>query len=340
MGGVVDTIFGSGGGGAPATPDYTGAANQTAANNLKAAQAAIAANRVNQITPYGSLNYSETGTDSQGNPTWTATQIPNSQLSGAISNSLNQVSDQYASPFTGGNLPSYGINPSQTYSDAIMQRLQPQQQMQQKQFDAQMANQGIPVGSEAYQNAARQFQQGQNDQRTSAVVGGMGVGLQANQQQYAQNLSNYQMPLNVANQLKGLATPNYVNPAQQANTTGADIMGATQAGYNANMGAYNAQQAQNAGLTGGLMGLGGTLGAAAILACDIRMKENIEPIGVANNGLTVYKFEYKPEFKDHELAGHGVHYGYMAQDVEKVYPYAVYTLNDGYKVVNYGVINA
>jgi hypothetical protein len=52
----------------------------------------------------------------------------------------------------------------------------------------------------------------------------------------------------------------------------------------------------------------------------------------------VYKFEYKPEFKDHELAGRGVHYGYMAQEVEQVYPYAVKTLNDGYKVVDYGLI--
>ena len=339
---ITDTLFGSNNSvSAPATPDYTGAANATAAGNLAAAQAATAANRVNQYTPYGNLNYAETGKDSQGNPIWSATQTPSPQLSGAINNSLNQVSDQYATPFTGGNLPSYGINPSQTYSDAIMSRLQPQQAAESKQFDAQMANQGIPVGSEAYTNAKRVFDTQQNDQRTSAIVGGMNTGLQANQQQYAQNLSNYQTPLNVANQLKGLSTPNYINPTQQATTSGADILGATQAGYNANMGAYNAQQAQNAGLTSGLLGLGGTLAGASILKySDIRTKENIEPIGVADNGLTVYKFEYKPEFKDHEFAGHGVHYGYMAQEVEQVYPYAIHTLNDGYKVVDYGVINA
>ena len=58
---------------APAAPDYTGAANATAAGNLAAAQAATAANRVNQVTPYGNLDYSQSGTDAQGNPTWTAT---------------------------------------------------------------------------------------------------------------------------------------------------------------------------------------------------------------------------------------------------------------------------
>ena len=340
---TVSSLFGGDGGSnsAPATPDYIGAANQTAANNLKAVQSATAANRVNQITPYGNLNYTQTGTDSQGNPMWTATQTPSEPLGSAINANIGQIANQYGTQFTGGNLPSYGINPNQTYSDAIMQRLQPQQMAESKQFDAQMANQGIPVGSEAYTNAKRVFDAQQNDQRTSAITGGMGVGLQANQQQYAQNLSNYQTPLNVANQLKGLSTPNYINPTQQATTSGADILGATQAGYNANMGAYNAQQAQNAGLTSGLLGLGGTLAGASILKySDIRTKENIEPIGVADNGLTVYKFEYKPEFKDHEFAGHGVHYGYMAQEVEQVYPYAIHTLNDGYKVVDYGVINA
>ena len=261
MGGVVKAVgglLGGGGGGnsAPAAPDYTGAANATAANNLKAAQAATAANRVNQYTPYGSLEYTQTGTDSQGNPMWSATQTPTEALGAAAQNSQYNVLGQYANPFTGGNLPSYGINPGQTYSDAIMQRLQPQQEMQQKQFDAQMANQGIPVGSEAYQNAARQFQQGQNDQRTSAIVGGMNTGLQANQQQYGQNLTTYNNALANALNIKNLATPNYINPAQQQTTTGADILGATNAQYTNQLNAYNAQQAQNANMTSGLFGLG------------------------------------------------------------------------------------
>jgi hypothetical protein len=71
---------------------------------------------------------------------------------------------------------------------------------------------------------------------------------------------------------------------------------------------------------------------------DIRTKENITPIGTLPNGLTVYSFDYKDEFKDHPLAGHGIHIGVMAQEVEQVFPYAVTTLDDGYKVVNYGLI--
>jgi hypothetical protein len=59
---------------APAAPDYSGAAQATAAGNIEAARVATAANRVNQVTPYGNLNYAVTGSDPYGNPTWTATQ--------------------------------------------------------------------------------------------------------------------------------------------------------------------------------------------------------------------------------------------------------------------------
>jgi hypothetical protein len=59
---------------APAPPDYAGAAQQTAQGNIEAARVATAANRVNQVTPYGNLSYAVTGADPYGNPTWTATQ--------------------------------------------------------------------------------------------------------------------------------------------------------------------------------------------------------------------------------------------------------------------------
>ena len=262
MGGVVNAVTSVLGGGdsgqtsAPAVPDYSSLARQTAEENQKAAERATAANRVNQVTPYGNLTYTQSGTDAQGNPMWTATQSISPELQGLSSSVLGGLEGQYGQAFTGGNLPSYGIDPGQTYSDAIMSRLQPQMQMEQKQFDAQMANQGIPVGSEAYTNAARVFQQGQNDKMTSAITGGMNVGLQANQQQYGQNLTNYQLPLNIANQVKGLTTPGYVNSAQQATPSGADLFGAGMAGYNAQMGQYNANQAANQNTMGGLFGLG------------------------------------------------------------------------------------
>ena len=68
-----------------------------------------------------------------------------------------------------------------------------------------------------------------------------------------------------------------------------------------------------------------------------QVKENIKQIGAMPNGLNVYEFEYKPEFKD--VAGHGKFIGVMAQEVEMVQPEAVITRPDGYKMVNYGLLN-
>ena len=66
------------------------------------------------------------------------------------------------------------------------------------------------------------------------------------------------------------------------------------------------------------------------------MKENIKQINWLPNGLPVYEFEYKPEFKDQ--AGHGKFVGVMAQEVEMVKREAVITNADGYKMVNYGLL--
>jgi hypothetical protein len=53
---------GKGGGGSPPpAPDYTGAAQATAAGNKEAAISAQAGNMINQYTPYGSVTYAERG---------------------------------------------------------------------------------------------------------------------------------------------------------------------------------------------------------------------------------------------------------------------------------------
>jgi hypothetical protein len=199
-------------------PNYQGAAQQTSASDL-------AANRLNQTNAYGSLNYNQTGTDQYGNPTYTQSQTLNPQLQSAINSNLGQLGQGFNAPqFQGqdmasqnyygsrlnqqqydpssmvntqfdrsqlgaSSLPSYGIDPGQTYSDAIMQRLQPSQQRQTQALDAQLANQGIMPGSKAYETAKTLAAQSQNDALTSAIVGGMGVGLQANQQQFGQNFN-------------------------------------------------------------------------------------------------------------------------------------------------------
>jgi hypothetical protein len=216
---------------------YLDAAQATQQGNLAGAQTATAANRINQNTPYGSLNYTQ-GVDANGNPTWTANQTLSQPLQNLTNTSLTGLQASQANPM-------YGINPGQNYSDAIMQRLQPQQRQESEMNTAALANRGIVPGTAAYENAMRTFNQGQNDQRTSAIVGGMQTGLQA------QSLQNQ-----TAANIKNLANPNYVNPYSQAAVSGPDYLGAYSTGNAAAIAAQNAANARSANTQAGLYGLG------------------------------------------------------------------------------------
>jgi hypothetical protein len=382
----------------PPPPDYRGAAAETAAGNLQAAQSATAANRVNQVTPYGNLSYAETGVDSRGNPTWTATttlspaqqqllDIQNQTSAGlgsAINAQLGQVQNVMGQGFNPNLAPittNVGRANLQTRPDyeggmagwdranqILQARLAPQMEQQSNAQAARLANQGIVQGTRAYENAMRTFNQGQNDLLTNSQLAGQSIGqnlfsqgLQgaqfgnqaqqqmfanqmananlgntAQQQQFNQALTRYNLPLNTLSSLRTGAqvqNPSFVNAPQQATTSGADMLGATGMNFNAQMGGFNAQAAERNNMMQGLFSLGG----AAMLS-DIRTKENIKQIHWMPNGLPVYEYEYKPEFKDHSLAGHGKFVGVMAQEVEQMYPQAVTTLDNGYKAVNYGLL--
>jgi hypothetical protein len=437
---------------APAAPNYAAAAQETAQGNLDAARAATAANRVNQVTPYGNLDYTISGEDPYGNPTWTAKttlsdigqQLLNNQnqaslgLGGTINAALGRVQSTMGQGFNpntpaiqyGGQGPQLGqvgqAGQAQGMGNApelqtgldyqgmegwdkatglLMSRLNPQIQQGEERLQAQLANQGIVPGTEAYNRAMTQQGQKTNDLLTQAQLAGQNVqqnmfgqalqggqfanqamlgqnqaqlgnvaqsnqalqqnyanqlaaqqqnnqaaqqmfanqqaganlSNQAQQQAYNQAMTQYNMPLNTLSALRSgsqVQNPSFVNSAQQATTSGADILGAAQMGYNAQMGDFNQKQAAQQNFNQGLMGLGG----AGIMAfSDIRMKENIKQIHWMPNGLPVYQFEYKSKFKD--IAGHGQFVGVMAQEVEMVRPDAVITNANGYKMVNYGVLN-
>ena len=273
-------LYGIGKDSAPPPPDYTAAAQATAAGNLQAAQAATAANRVNQITPYGNLNYSQSGKDQYGNPTYTATQtlspgqqdIYNKQtgLSSGLLNTAQQGLD-----YAGGvmakpgidqsKLPQTGFNPGQSYQDAMMARLQPQTERENQSFEQEMANKGIGEGTQAYSTAKQQLAQGQNDRYNQATVQGLNAGLAANQQAFGQAGYNQMQPINVINALRTgsqVQSPTYVNPALQATTQGPDILGATGQQYNAQLAQTNANNAGLSNFTTGLMNMAGAkLGA-------------------------------------------------------------------------------
>ncbi len=107
----------------------------------------------------------------------------------------------------------------------------------------------------------------------------------------------------------------------------------------------NRQAQQNAGASAGFGSALGAIGGAAmkyapamIAASDIRTKENITAVGKLPNGLTIYEFEYKPEFKNKKHYGKGRHRGLMAHEVEAVIPEAVIQMEDGYKAIDYSKV--
>jgi hypothetical protein len=347
---ITNALFGSPA--QAATPDYRGAAQETSQGNIEAARIATAANRVNQVTPYGTLTYAVTGSDPYGNPTWTATQAlsPDQQelykydiatqkgLGQLQQKGLGYVSGMLDQPFNTSSLVKTGFDPSQSYQDAYMKRLAPQINQSREQLDQQLANQGIKIGSEAYNRAKQVQAQKENDILLGATTQGFDVGQKARQQGFQELAYQRNEPINTLNAVRSgsqVTGPSFVNSYNQATTAGPDYMGAAGLTGQANIANANAENARTNAMMSGLFSLGG---AGVAKYSDIRTKENIVKIGIAENGLPVYIYEYKPEFKDQPLAGHGLQVGHMAHEVEEAYPQAVMTLENGYKAVDYGML--
>lgn len=342
---------------APAAPDYASAAKETATGNLEAARQATKANRINQYTPYGSLTYKDLGNDQ-----WSQTQTLTPQAQATLDKQM-ALSDKYADTASTGfdkvqgllsnpqldmsQLPQRGIDVGQTAQQAIMSRLQPQLAQQDEALRTRLANQGITLGSDAYgKEMTAQGQRG-NDLQLQAALQGINLD-QANRSAALQEQAYIQdRPLNLVNALRSGAqvqSPQFQQFAQQQNVGGANMLGAAQAQYGADLGAYNAAQANQSNTMGGLFGIGGaavggmfgglpgaqlgaTLGGAAGKSfSDRRLKKNIKRIGTHKSGVGIYEYDY--------IWGGGKQIGVMAQELEKVMPDAVFEI-DGFKGVDY-----
>lgn len=262
---------------APA-PDYESAARATAAGDLESAKYSTNANRINQITPYGSVNYQYTPQyDSRGKETgrgWTQTETLsplaqkalNEQLAlnekyGQVANiGFDKTRQLFENPqLDTSGLPDRAINVGQTAQQAILSRLNPQMQQREEALRQQLANQGIGLGSTAFGREINTFNEGRNDAEMQAALQGINLD-QANRASALEEQAYLQdRPLNLINALRSgnqVQSPQFQQFAQQATTRGPDMLGAAGAQYGAQMDAYNAKQAQRSGALGGLFGLG------------------------------------------------------------------------------------
>ena len=129
-----------------------------------------------------------------------------------------------------------GMQGWDTATNLLMSRLQPQMQQASEANNAALANQGIPVGSKAYENQMRTFNQGQNDLQVQAQLAGSQLqnqmfnqnlaagnfGNQALQNQNTMNLGNTQFNNQLgqqgfANQMAGTAANNAATQTNLSN---------------------------------------------------------------------------------------------------------------------------
>lgn len=257
---------------APPAPDYTGAAEATAAGNADAARIAAKANRVSQYTPYGNLIYTS---GVNGDPDQWKSEVqlsPDQQqlldqqnkvslgLADLSNTGLDYVKNMLSQPFDTSKLPAEQINAGQTAQDAIMSRLNPQFEQSENALRTRLANQGIAPGSEAWNNEMRTFSQGKNDAYTQAGLQGINVGQQARQQALQEQAYLRNEPLNTLNSVRSgsqVTNPTFSSVPQQATTQGADYLGAATQNYNSALGNYNANQAGSNAMMSGLFSLGG-----------------------------------------------------------------------------------
>ena len=239
---------------APNAPNYSGLA-----------AADTQSNRVDSITPYGSSTWS---TDPNNPNHWTNTQTLSSAqqglldqsnaLKGTLGNTANLMAQNLGRTL-GSNMPN-AYDPTQATNSAtanIMSRVNPMLDRQNVQLQAQLANQGITQGSEAWKNAQTDFGNQRNDAYQQAALQGINLGQSQQAQTYSQQMTNRNQPLNELNALQNGSQ--VTNPTFTQAPTAASQTAAGQYGYNAGMQATNSANAANANTSNGLFGLGSSL---------------------------------------------------------------------------------
>jgi hypothetical protein len=331
----------------PAAPDPVATAAAQGNMNQNTATTQQLLNMTNQVTPDGSLTYNQTGTNSftgadgktYSVPQFTATTSLSPTAQG-IFDTNNQTKtniagigrDQSAKigALLGTNLKLGNEATEARLMELGTKRLDPQFARDEESIRTRLANSGIRAGSDAWNAEMQRFGQTKNDAINSLLLSGRG---QANTELMAERNA----PINEISALmsgSAVSQPNFTN-TPQANVAGTDYAGMVANNYNAQNQQYQAQVGQQNAMMGGLFGLGGTLGGAAMkygpammAMSDRRLKSDIERIGTTVHGLPLYEYTIFGERQR----------GVMADEVRKVMPEAVIRLPNGYDAVNYSLL--
>tara|TARA_R110000868_G_scaffold122869_1_gene325718 strand:- start:1764 stop:3077 length:1314 start_codon:yes stop_codon:yes gene_type:complete len=280
----------------------------------------ILINNPNIITPEGSQTYDAgTNTVRLNESAFTKNQrLDQERLAMQLSRGLS------------GNLPS---TDNEAVRNATFQlgkkQLDPELKSQREALATQLANQGIPINSEAYNSAMNRLDRSQGDQLNSLSLQSLLTGIQTAEAQRAARF----------NEISSLLGRSQVGAGSsfgqmQSNYQGVDLMGAEQAALNreSQFSMLN-KQLKSQMKAAQWQAAGSAIGGVGKAFSDIALKTNIQFENKFKNHLPIYTFEYIN--KKH---GDGRFEGVMAQDVEKTYPQAVSVSSEGYKMVDYSQI--
>lgn len=179
------------------------------------------------------------------------------QGSQAYNNAMEQHGQTANDAYTQAALHGIGLGMQQQgmQFDQGLQNRQLTAAEQQQQFGQDTINYGLTAQQRAQQAMEQQQQFGQAESLFGQQMAARNNALQ--EQAYLRNL-----PMQELQQLLGggqVQMPQFPGYAQQAQTAGPDLLGAAQQQYQSQLGAYNAQQAGQSNMMGGLFSLGGAL---------------------------------------------------------------------------------
>lgn len=300
----------------PTDPRVTASAQTKSNQDTAKYQAAL--NAVNQVTPTGSLTYTQDKWP-DGTPKYTATTTLSPQyqkiadaLAGGAGTLATNLQSQAGQPLDWSQQQGF-------LNDLTDQNLDPVWERNMESQRTQLINQGLMPGSEGYRRAMDSFQRSRSSAYNDARLNNYSTALQS-------QLALRNQPIN---ELSAFLSGSQVSPSftatSQTGVAGTDIIGAIQGADAMRANSYNQQMNQWNNTFGGLFSLGGS---AMKAFSDKRLKKDVRSTGEKVAGIPIKTFGWKGK--------QGRDVGVLAQDVEKKYPHLVEMDPSGYRKVNYG----
>ncbi|MBQ9732073.1 MAG: tail fiber domain-containing protein [Alphaproteobacteria bacterium] len=208
-----------------------------------------------------------------------------------------------------------------TYRNAV-NKINPQFAAMRRQLETKLQNQGLSVGSEAYQNAMNSLDQQQAGAYEQAAYDSISAG----QNTYTNSLNNQIAAGNFQNSAQILPVNEILSLLQNSKSgydvamDKYDIASQSDKRISDNR-QYNNQAQTKAGWN--------ALGSIVSMFSDENLKQNITEVGRLYNGLPVYLYNY--------VGDNTPRIGLLAQEVIYINPDAVYIDSSGYLKVNYGL---